>query len=171
MNTKPKSNSVITVADDPIAKTLTFNVLGAGSVTLNVDQLHPAVALQATYHGLKQRISDAAALSRSTETGLPATPSEKLAAIRELVEHYNSGTSEWSLKRAASGGSDNGLLVQALLTVFPNKTAERVREYVKGLKPQERAALMASDMVSPAIAAIRAERTKGIDAEALIAGL
>jgi hypothetical protein len=169
MNTKAKANSVITtsVAEDKI----TFNVLGAGSVTLDLGLVNPAIAKRAMFHGLIQRISDAAALSRNTETGLSASPSDKLSALRELTEHYNSGTSEWSLKRSGSQSNEGGLLVQALLRAFPGKTPERIKEYVKGLKVAERNALLASESIAPIVAELRSQATKGIDAEALIAGL
>ena len=167
---KVKSNSIIT--HEVTADGIVFNVLGAGAITLDLRQVNPVITQRAMFHGLIQRVSDAAALSRDTATGLPATPAEKFEEIRALVEHYNSGTVEWSLKRAGGGAdSSGGLLVRALLECFPNKGVERIREYLKGLTAAQKTALSDSDRVKPIIDRMRAEVVKHIDAEELIAGL
>jgi hypothetical protein len=165
---KQKSNSTITTIVD--GNQVLFTVLGAGSVTLDLDKVNKALHQAFMVHGAKQRISDRAAISRNPETGLSATPQDKLEAMRELVEHYHSGTSEWNL-RTGSGRQDGGLLVQALMKAYPDKGLERVREYVKGLKADEKNALMVSPKLKAIVDELRAAATKSVDTEELLAGL
>lgn len=93
-----KANSIITttVAGDII----TFTVKDAGALTLDLSKVSPVNATRAMRHGFIQRVSDKAAISRDTKTGLSATPAEKLAAMKTLVDHFMSGTEEWSPARA-----------------------------------------------------------------------
>ena len=87
-----RKNAIVTVTADAERNALVFNVVGAGALYLMFDQLNEEVMSQATTHGLKQRISDAAAL------GAGATPQQKYEAMKRLVDHYNSGGS-WELTR------------------------------------------------------------------------
>jgi aryl-alcohol dehydrogenase-like predicted oxidoreductase len=47
-------------------------------------------------YGWLQRLSDTMAMSRDTETGLPATPQDKMARLQTLVDHYMSGSADWN---------------------------------------------------------------------------
>lgn len=101
MNTKVKSNSVVSV--ELANGKLQFTVVGTGTpLVFNHHAAAASLRERAELHGWKQRISDAAAIPRDTETGASATPAEKRAAMQRLIEHYESGTEEWSLK-ARSG--------------------------------------------------------------------
>ncbi len=110
MNTKRKSNSVITVA--VVDGKLLFDVLGAGQVTFDPAKASAACKAHAELHGWKQRLSDAAALSRDDETGKPASPADKLAAVKELAEYYESGAEEWS--RVGAGGGGKSITIEAI---------------------------------------------------------
>lgn len=164
MQTKPKANSVVThsVAD----RTITFTVRDGGTFNLNLETVSDAVLDRAMIHGLIQRISDRAAISRNTETGKPATPFEKFEAMRELSEHYASGSSDWSMRVAAR--PDGGLLFEALVTAYPDKGAERIREWLKSLDAKQKAQLLVSDKIRPFAEAIRAEAGKHVDVEELL---
>lgn len=174
MQTKPKSNSIMTTVLSQDGNTITFKVAGAGECILDLTKLSEANRIRAIQHGMTQRISDGAALSRNPETGKPATPADKLAAMKVLVDHYNSGTSEWSRARAASGPTyTNGLLGECLKRLYPEKSEERIAAYLKGLKPSERTQLLASDKIRPIAEQIRNEAaaTIKVDADKLLAGL
>src|SRR5271155_722130 len=126
MITKPKSNSTITHEVD--GSTITWTVLGAGSVALDLSRLSADVARRAMVHGMIQRVSDGAALSRQDpETGAIVPAEEfarmKLASMSRIVEHYMSGASEWNLRTGAVRES-GGLLVAVLVEAYPNKTRE-----------------------------------------------
>lgn len=179
MNAKPKSNSVITheVAKNEHGEILiTFKVVGAGQTTLNLSLVSQSNRDKAMIHGIIQRVSDAAALSREIVNGVEqkATPANKLAAMEELVQHYASGTEEWSRKRV--GGvrvsTDEKLLLDALVRMYPTKTREALQSWLKARTEVERQGLMAEERVKATIDQIRTERApKGVDASALLGEL
>lgn len=115
---KMKSNAVMSVDVDRANNQILFHVRDAGTVTLDMSRLSPNVLAYAAFHGMKQRIADAAAMSRDTETGRPATPQDKLDAMQALADHYMAGSDEWAL-RVASGGAakPSGLTLRALADV------------------------------------------------------
>jgi len=112
MQSKAKSNSVITTSIDEDGN-IVFNVRGAGSLVLRMDQVSQECHNRAATHGWVQRISDAAALSRDAANGQPATPQAKYDAMSGLVEHYNGGATEW---RLAGGGfaGQSGITYRAI---------------------------------------------------------
>lgn len=161
---KKRDGSVLTTS---IAGTaLTIKVEGIEeALVLDTECLNPAVRERAVTHGLLQRIRDAAAIPRSTETGLAASPREKYEAMKVLVDHYASGRAEWSPSRRE--GADS-LLIRALVAVR-EKPVERVREYVKGLSPAERRALEQHAEIAAKMAELSG--ASGVDAEGLLEGL
>jgi hypothetical protein len=171
MITKPKSNSVITHALD--GSHLTFMVQDAGNVVLDMDKLSDAVKRRATVHGMIQRISDAAALSRDSVTGKSASAADKLAAMRELVEHYSTGTAEWrrTSERSPRALGDVGLLIAALMAQDTARDEEKVRAKVKTFTKAQIAALLNHADVKPFADAIRSAGTAGVNAEELLAGI
>lgn len=167
MEAQVKRNSVINVAVD--GPEIVFEVSGAGKVILDTSRVHPEIERHAMLHGFKQRISDAAAMS-CDGAGRPASPTEKLDAMRALVAHYESGTAEWS-RRAEAAGPRGGFLFEALSRMYPDAD---VRTYLDGLTSAEQAALREDSDVAPVIAAIKAERNVGkpkLDTKAILAGL
>lgn len=111
-----KSNAIVTTSTAPNGD-VTFNVIGAGSITLVRSAISAEVQAYAATHGLIQRVSDAAAIPRNTETGESATPQEKFDAISALVEHYNSGTTEWARTRGTGEPRESGLVLAAIMRV------------------------------------------------------
>jgi hypothetical protein len=166
MQTKPKANSVIT--HEIVGGEITFTVRDAGAVTLNVAKLSDRVRDRAMLHGMIQRISDAAALSRDPATGIPATPADKLASMRALVDHYETGTEEWNRRRA---GGDGGVLVRALMELYPTKTREQIGEFLAGKSAREKDALKRSAKVAPIIERMERDAGRGLDGNAMLEGL
>lgn len=115
---KMKSNATMAVEIDQPNNRITFSVRDVGDIVLDMTALSPDVLAYAAYHGMKQRIADAAAMSRNPDTGAPATPQDKFDAMQALVAHYATGTSEWAV-RVASGGAakPSGLTLRALADV------------------------------------------------------
>lgn len=177
--TGKRSNWVI--AHEVKAGVITWNVKGAGTLTLVTSALSETVRQRALEHGMVQRISDAAAIPRDTKTGKSATPQEKYLAMAELVEHYASGAVEWNRK---SSGRERGpreltgsqLLRAALLLWQPEKGEEKIKEFVKGLKQSQIAALLASAELKQMVewareAELEKLTTEVVDAEELLSGL
>lgn len=180
MNAKAKSNSVIThelERTEAGALTIVFKVLGAGELRLEMEKVAQSNKDRAMIHGFVQRVSDAAALPFNTEQNRRPTAEEKLAAMRELVEHYNSGIEEWSRKR--TGGtrvpkeSDMDLLLlEAFCRIYPAKDRETLGKWVKARTPEERNALRAEPTMKAKIEEILAERApKDVDVGSLLAEL
>lgn len=178
MQSKAKSNSVIThalrntaglPADIGGASQIAFLVRDAGEAVLMLDKIHADIQRRAMLHGLIQRVSDNAAISRNPTTGKPATASEKLAAIAEMVEHLNSGTGEWRLK--GGSGDRDSLLLRALCEVKPEKSQDELRTWLKERSAKERAALQSHAAIAVVMDRMRAESAQGIDADDLLKGL
>lgn len=168
MNGKAKSNSVITHALRGEGK-IAFTVINVGEFVLDTSLVSETCRERAMLHGFVQRISDAAAISRDPETGLPASPELKFARMQRLAEHYESGAEEWTI-RSGGGATGGGLLFQSLMRLFPEKGAEAIRARLEKLDKREQAALLNSPAVKVHADAIRAEAGKGIDTEELLAG-
>ena len=176
---KTKSNSVISTKVDPVAKTLTFVVVGAsptgGSMELKVwlDKMSQENRDYSAYHGVGQKVRDAAAIPFDTEAKRYATPGEKYEAMKVVVDHLNSGSTDWNPKRTAKGpGSEELMLTKALAEVYPDKSVDEVRTKVLGYTKAERLALMDHPKVKPIVERLRAENVAAsqVDAEKLLEG-
>lgn len=145
------------------------------TILLDMGKVSSANKVYAAFHGIKQRLVDAAALSRDTKTGKAASPMEKADAIAEIVEHLESGTEKWS-RVATSAGAKGGFLFEALCAFNPTETPENIRKFLEGLTAQQQSALRDDDEVAPHIARIKREKAEKAgdakpDTKALLAGL
>lgn len=146
-----------------------FNV---GPVWEELNKLHP-VAAQAMMHGYKQKISDAGAMSRDTETG-KADPMARVAKMRRMADTLAGDTAtgrapQWELDRQG-GGAGPGLLARAIAEAI-GKDIDTVREWLKGKSTAERTALRMAGNIKPIYDRLEAESAKTVDAEDLLAGL
>jgi len=171
-----RANSVLSTVVDEAEKSIVIHVAGAApdggskTLTFRADSVHPNNQAYAMLHGFKQRLIDAAALSRDPKSGRSATPAEKFDAIEQLVEHYHSGSEEWNV-RVASGERTDGelaMLVRAVCEAKPQATAEKVREWLKSKSKAERAAIAQGATIKPIMDRIRAENAAPVDAEAML---
>lgn len=134
----------------------------------------PDIREQAMFHGLKQKLIDAAAISRDPETGRSATVEDKFRAVFTVYNRLLAG--QWNAARGEGGGTGSGgLLFAALMRLYPAKGADALREYLGGLTPAQQAALRKNPRVAPVIEEIKAERAADGDGEEpgadLLAGL
>jgi len=134
--------------------------------------LTPEIATQAMFHGLKQKLVDAAAMSRDPETGKSATIADKEAAVREVFERI---TVEGAWNSVREGGSaSGGLLYRALLQFYGDKqTPEQVKTWLEARSDKERTALRGNPKIAAIIASIKAAKPEiaKVDTDALLAGL
>lgn len=167
MATKAKSNSIITA--QPGEHGITFTVLGVGDIVLMFDQLSAGVKARAMAHGMTQRISDAAAIPFNKEENRYATPQEKYEAMQALVEHYHTGTEEWSRTRAAGGPRADGETTLILRAVAEHYGVEVVdmRDRVKAIA--EKREMSAREYLAGVLAT--AQAAKGVGALAPIASI
>jgi len=177
-NEKKRANAVVTMEQQD--KRLVFNVLGAGKVELDLTKVHSDILERAAIHGLKQRISDAAALPCDTETGLPATALEKYENLSKLVEHYNSGTGEWNRTRVAGEGKgpNAAKTLTAIANVYKLADTDAAKVYVektavkRGIEYSEALALWrSSDKIKEELARMAAATPSKVNADELLGEL
>lgn len=176
---KKRANSVITTTLVDDGKTLQFNVLGIGTLDLDITKLHADILTRAAIHGMKQRVSDAAAIPCDPETGKPASAQEKFDAMARLVEHYNSGSAEWGV-RVASGeraAPKEGKVITAMTTVYQT-TPEHARKLVGQLAEKRGidyktalAVFRGADKIKDELARMAASAPAKVDADSLLSEL
>lgn len=188
-----RKNAVVTCrveAENPAV--WIFNVLGAGELRFDTKLASERNTQRAAMHGWKQRIADAAAISRDEETNAPATPQMKLERMQRLVAHYESGSEEWSARLSGAGAPEGGMLMQVLRTLrdqadslangedsavaaaagkLAGKSDEQLSAFAAKLKPAEKTKLLNSNGLRPIADALRAKMAEGVDADELLSGL
>ncbi len=137
-----------------------------GNLSIDASKLTPEIQQAAVMHGLKQKIVDAAAIGRNPENGRSATIKDKYDAMKEVIDRLTT-EAQWNKTRAGGAGGSDGLLVRALVELYPSKTLEYIREFVGGKDKKEQAALRANPKVAAIIDRLRAE-SSDIDTEALL---
>lgn len=149
---------------------LVFKGDNGRELRVSATDLSDDVRVQALMHGLKQKIGDAAAISRNPDTGRSATTDDKFDAMSEVLNRLLAG--QWNKTREGADGGAGGLLFKALCKVKADKTPAEVRAYLEGRTKEEQAALRKVPAIAAAIEEIKAANAKdgGIDGEALLAG-
>ena len=140
-------------------------------LSITASQLQQSIMEYAIFHGLKQKLVDAAAISRNPETGRPATVEDKYQAVKTVYDRLLAGA--WNATREG-GGATGGLLLQALCRMYAGrKTAEDIKAFLAEKSDAEKAALRKNPRVAQIIEDIRAEqgKTADIDTDALLGEL
>lgn len=147
--------------------TLTFS--NGATLQLQLADLDDNIIAHAVLHGLKQKLVDAAAISRDPDTGRTATIDTKYAAVRDVYDRLCAG--EWNKRR--EGGTTGGLLLRALAILYPQRTKEQLVEFLAGKSEAEKAALRRNPKLVPIIDDLRAQdgRDSGIDSDDLLDSL
>ena len=164
-----KRNATITAAINGNTLTLTF--ANGETLTMRADALNSDVQQYAMMHGLKQKLVDAAAISRNPETGRAATVEDKYQAVNAVYNRLLSG--QWNATREGGGGG-GGLLAQALTRMYAGrKTAEDIKAFLAEKTDAEKTALRKNPRVAQIIEEIRAEQGKAanIDTDELLGEL
>lgn len=140
------------------------------AMTLRTGMLSAEIIQQATMHGLKQKLVDAAAISRNPDTGKSATVQDKFDAVLEVYDRLCAG--QWN-KNREGGGATGGLLLRALLAMHDGrKTREQIEAFLADKTDAEKAALRANPKVAAIIATLKVDKAdKGIDTDALLGEL
>lgn len=173
MATTESKKSTTAVSADVVEGVLVLSFAGGQEIKLSPKELTAGIVEQAVLHGLKQKLVDAAAISRNPDTGMSATAEDKYQAVKRVYENLLAGS--WSVRRAAGEGEKGGLLYRALVEMYPAKPAAEVKAFHDGLTKAQQAALRANPKVAAIIDGLRAKddagKGSGVDADALLAGL
>lgn len=159
-----------------ISATITDGILmlafaNGQTLTLQADVLNTDIQQQAMLHGLKQKLVDAAAISRNPETGRAASVEDKYQAVKTVYERLLAGA--WNATREG-GGATGGLLLQALIRMYAGrKTAEDIKAFLAEKSDAEKTALRKNPRVAQIIEDIRVEQGKAanIDTDELLGEL
>lgn len=139
-------------------------------LSITASQLQQSIMEYAIFHGLKQKLVDAAAISRNPENGRAATIEDKFAAVKAVYDRLLGG--QWNAAREG-GGQSGGLLFKALCRMYASKEPEQIMQYLSGKTDAEKTALRKNPKVAAIIEEIRAETGKAanIDTDELLGEL
>lgn len=83
---------------DTVTRRVTFTFDGLEPVTFDATKVSGENQTYATLHGFAARIGDNAALTKTAENNFTVTESMRREAVLELVNHYESGTTDWNTR-------------------------------------------------------------------------
>ena len=155
--------------------TLVLTFRHGETLRLHPEALHPEIQRAAMLHGLKQKLVDAAAISRDTATGRAATIITKFDAVKEIFDRITGAGGEnpsWNKPRAGGAGGQGGLLARAIAR-YKNVEVAAAKAYLDRLTDAQKQALRVDHRIAAVINELRLESAKpaGIDTDALLSGL
>ena len=122
-----RENAVFEASIDAAKNEITFKVIGNGAVHIfHMDRVHASNVAYAALHGMKQRLVDNTAISKTDANGAirSAATMAKLReeALLEMIQHYESGTARWNIREPGKGGAkkaaiDIDLVIRAAVVV------------------------------------------------------
>lgn len=170
--TTTKKDIEATVGDDGA---LILEFRHGEALRLHPETLSQEIQRAALLHGLKQKLVDAAAISRDTTTGRAATLVTKYDAVKEIFDRITGAggeTPSWNKPRAGGAGGQGGLLARAIAR-YKNVEVSAAKAYLDRLTDAQKQALRIDPRIATIINELRAESAKpaGIDTDALLGGL
>lgn len=154
MTNETTRTPAIDATTDTNALTVTLAFSNGETLVIDATQLSRDIQAQATLHGLKQKLVDAAAISRNPDTGRTASVDDKYNAVREVYDRLLSGS--WNKVRdGGAGNGAGGLLFRAMQIAYPAKSAEAIREYLAAKSPAECAEMRKTTKLAAIIATLR----------------
>lgn len=171
-DTTQKKDIEATVGDDG---TLVLEFRHGETLRLHPESLNPEIQRAAMLHGLKQKLVDAAAISRDTATGRAATIATKYEAVREVFDRITGAGGawpSWNKPRAGGAGGQGGLLARAIAR-YKSVEVSAAKAYLDRLTDAQKQALRVDPRIATIINELRLESAKpaGIDTDALLGGL
>lgn len=136
--------------------TLTLTFINGKEIVIDANTLSQEIRDQALLHGLKQKLVDAAAISRNLDTGLSASADDKYNAVRKIADRLTAPDGKWNEGRASGDPAPtagvNNLLLRALMKMTGRDLAY-VKDFLGAKTKEQRAALRKN----PRVVAIMAE--------------
>lgn len=140
-----------------IANNLVIEFAHGKRIELNPFDLVEDLREHAVFHGLKQKLVDAAAISRNPETGRSASIEDKYQAVKTVYDRLLAG--HWNAVRGEGGTGTGGLLFAALCRMYAGrKTEDELREWLSTKDKKAQAELRKNPKISTIIDQIKAER-------------
>jgi hypothetical protein len=155
---------------DIFGTTLTVTFSNGKDLAVDVSKLTPEIQRMAMLHGIKQKLVDAAAIARNTDTGGSAGVDTKYKAVAEVHARLTADKPSWNKERVAAGtpANANNLLVRALMQMTGRDKAY-VDDFLTSKTKDERAALKRNPRVLAIIAELSAVTVSGgVDTDELL---
>ena len=170
--TTTKKDIEASIGDDG---TLILEFRHGETLRVHPETLAPEIQRAALLHGLKQKLVDAAAISRDTTTGRAATIATKYDAVKEIFDRITGAGGEapsWNKPRAGGAGGQGGLLARAIAR-YKGVEVSAAKAYLDRLTDAQKQALRVDPRIATIINELRMESAKpaGIDTDALLDGL
>lgn len=150
--------------------TLTLTFSEGQEIIIDANSLRPEIRDMAMLHGLKQKLVDAAALSRNTATGLPASVSDKYDAVKRVADRLMSDEGTWNEGRGTSDGSvgSGNLLLRAMMKMTGHDETY-MKDWLSAKTKEQRAALKKNPRVIAIMAELQAATVVGgVNTDALL---
>ena len=112
------------VSTDVFGNTLTLNFLSGQELSIDITQLSEEIRTQAMIHGLKQKLVDAAAIARNTDTGQSATAADKYNAVKTVYDRITSAAGTWNAVREGVEKQAGGVFVRAMMELTGKTKAQ-----------------------------------------------
>ena len=145
MNTINTSKKSTITADLFVPKmTLTLTFINGKEIVIDANTLNPEIRDMALLHGLKQKLVDAAAISRNVETGTSASADDKYDAVKKIADRLMSPDGKWNEGRASRreplrSASVNYILIRAVMKMTGQ--VRHIRRIGSRQNKEQRAAL------------------------------
>jgi len=140
--------------------TLTLNFSNGKEIVVDANVLNDDIRNMAILHGLKQKLVDAAAISRNLDTGASASVDDKYLAVKKIADRLASPDGKWNENRASGEGTTstagvNNILLRALMKMT-GRDELYVRDYLSAKTKEQRAALRKNPRVVQIMAELQA---------------
>jgi len=159
---------------DIFGTTVTVTFANGKDLAIDTATLSPEIQRMAMMHGIKQKLVDAGAIARNTETGASASIEDKYAAVREVYERLTSPNGTWNKQRGDGGekstGGKGNLLVRALMQMT-GKDKTYIEDFLSAKSKKERDSLKTDPRVITVIAELQAAKVGDVDTDALLGEL
>lgn len=169
MNTKRNAMSV-----DIFGTTVTVTFSNGKDLAIDTSTLTPEIQRMAMLHGIKQKLVDAGAIARNTDTGLSASIDDKHAAVAEVHARLIGPNATWNKERGNGGekptkGKD---LLPLAIMEMTGKDRAYVDQFLSSKTKAEREALKKNPRVLEAMSKLQATTvSNGVDTDALLGEL
>lgn len=161
-------NKSTTITADIFGSRLTLTFSNGECLEVDTQALSDEMKQAAMLHGLKQKLVDAGAIARNTETGQSATVEDKFAAVRAVHARITSATPSWNAVKGEASSSSSNLFLRALMQMT-QKNRAAIEEFLEGKSKEEKAALRKNPRVAGIMAELSAASgTGGIDTNAML---
>lgn len=161
------------ISADIFGSTLTVTFANGKDLAIDVNNLSPEIQRMAMLHGIKQKLVDAAAIARNTETGHSASIDDKYKGVKAVFDRITAPNGTWNKEKDAvpANASGNTLLVRALMRMTGHDKAY-VDDFLSAKTKEQRTALKKNPRVLAIIAELQASSAPGdVDTDGLLGEL